>query len=124
MVPNWVQVFSGLPEQCPAGCPTGSPCESSSAACQSHHYHSAPEGRGVKCYSNRSKQSICFGIFSVVDCYTAEMRSHCSNFPLGLGTFERNSSFPSREPGSKFSSGDIILKYRNSGVGANSIFHF
>lgn len=36
------------PGRCPAGCLTGSQCEFSSAACQFHHYHSAPEGKQTK----------------------------------------------------------------------------
>lgn len=40
-----VCVFNFAPERCPAVCLVVSQCVFSSSACQSLHYHSAPEGR-------------------------------------------------------------------------------
>lgn len=48
MCADCAHLCSCLPERCLAGCLTVSRCEFSSPACQSHHYHSAPEGKQAK----------------------------------------------------------------------------
>ncbi len=48
MVREWMHVSGCLPERRPAECLTASQCEFSSPACQSRHYHSAPERKRAR----------------------------------------------------------------------------